>query len=355
MIVFGLVLCGVAILSSAAEGAWQRRDTGYPRRTNTWLLLVAALLIGVASLRWRVGTDYETYVRLYPQYVAEARQSLALLGEPGLRWIALIASRIGTGSEGMFAFAAIITIGLTVRTLWRWSPAFALSAALYVLSGAWHGSFNGVRQYLACAVLFAGHRYIVDRRLLKWAVVVLVAMLFHVSAIVGILMYLVPVRRTSLGVQTAMVGLGAVGMATMGNILAFLEASTGDTERWAGEYAQQEVNPLRVAFAFVPLIVYWFVRGDKYISRHNGWFYVNMLAVYGAVYLASLNSAMVARFASYPLQFVPLGVAYATYAQDELNRTALRFGMLLLYATFLYVELSGIGNLRNFRWLFESA
>ena len=35
---------------------------------------------------------------------------------------------------------------------------------LYIFIGAWHGSFNGMRQYLAAAILFSGHRFIKERK-----------------------------------------------------------------------------------------------------------------------------------------------------------------------------------------------
>jgi hypothetical protein len=300
-----------------------------------------------------VGTDYGNYEWLFPIYAAESTESLSLLGEPGLRVIAGISMATTGDSATMFAVAAVVTIGLTVRTLWRWSPAFAFSVAVYILSGAWHGSFNGIRQYLACAVLFAGRRYIVDRKLGKWLAVVFVAVLFHVSAVVGLLLYFVPTKRTSFGIQLGVFALGVAVLFGSGLLLDFLAIQTGDSDLPTGSYANRVINPWRVAFAFVPVAVFWLLRSRKAIAESHGWFYVNMLAVYAATYLASANSALLARFAIYALPFVAIGLASVTSVSNPKERAFVRALLLVIFGVFTYLEISSVSNLSNFLWLFQ--
>ena len=75
-------------------------------------------------------------------------------------------------------------------------PLLPLSIALFVLLGTWQGSFNGVRQYLAAAIIFAGHSLILNRRFKLFLLVVLMAALFHISALVCLAFYFVPLQRT---------------------------------------------------------------------------------------------------------------------------------------------------------------
>lgn len=350
LIVFGLAI-GIACV--AEYGQSSRGIGGLPRARTLTAILVAVLLAGVSALRWRVGTDYWAYDSYFPIYVEEATESFSLLGEPGLRGIAWISMAINGDSATMFAIAAIVTIGLSVRTLWRWSPAFTFSVAIYILSGAWHGSFNGIRQYLACAILFAGHRYIIDRRLGKWMLIVFAAMLFHVSAVVAVLLYFVPTKRTSLAIQVSVVALGFAGMLTFDSLLSFLAVETGEVDRWGGSYAAETLNPLRVAFAFVPIALFWLLRNRDAIDESRSWFYVNMLAVYGATYLASAGSALLARFTIYALPFLAIGLVSVTAVPDRKERVLIRGVVLCLYAAFMYVEISTIENLRNFQWIFQ--
>lgn len=355
MIVYSLVF-----VASTATAIWgdrqaQARDGGLslPRKLTFGAVTVIVVLAGVSALRWRVGTDYWAYERNFETYVAEFTDSFAVTGEPGIRLLAWLADSVGAGSTGMFALASIITMTLIVRTVWRWSPSFAFSIAIIVVSGVWYGSFNGVRQYLACAILFAGHRYIIDRKPIRWIVVVLIASLFHVSALVCLLMYFVPTKRTSFPLQAAVFAIGVVGMFGFASIIEFIETFTGSEGLAEASYVNQRVSLLRIAFAFVPIILYWLVKNRAAISDTNAWFYVNMLAVYAATYLASANSAYIARFVIYSAPFLAIGLVSITAVPNSRERLLIRGSLLCLFAVFMYIEISGTENLSNFQWIFN--
>lgn len=351
---FGLsvVLARLAEIKNSYKKNGYKNAESFPRKWNLPALLVAAVLITISALRWGVGSDYWNYHVIFPSYAREFSEDFSIFGEPGLRFFAWIGMQLNGDSATMFALAAIITIGLTIRTLWRWSPAFAFGVALYILIGAWSGSFNGVRQYLASAVLFAGHRYVIDRRLWKWIAVVFIAMLFHVSALVALLVYFVPTKRTSLGIQCVILLAGLIGMLSVGTLLESLTAVTGET-RWDGSYANRSVNPLRIAFAFVPLALYWLLANKQAIRRQGSWFYVNMLAIYGATYLASATSALMARFVIYATPFTILGLIAVTSVGIRGDRFILRGFLLVLYALFFYFDTFVIGEAQEFQWLWE--
>lgn len=355
-----MIVYVLAFLSSVTFAGWGNREAMardgrlvQPRRLTPGAVMVIAVLAGVSALRWRVGTDYWTYDYLYDQYVREFPGNLAITGEPGLPLLAQLSHVVGAESAGMFALAAIITLALLVRTLWRWSPAFALSVAILILSGVWHGTFNGVRQYLACAILFSGHRYVIDRKFIKWSLIVFVASLFHISALVGLLIYLVPARRTSVLIQFFVVVLGVVVMFGFESLLGWIEIATGDAGLSEGSYATRRVNPLRVAFAFVPIALFWLLDNRDAVEKADGWFYINMLAVYAATFLASANSAYLARFAIYSSPFLAIGLVSATSVQNRTERYLIRGALLSIFAVFLYLEIIAASNLVQFQWIFD--
>lgn len=313
---------------------------------------VGLVLASVAGLRWQVGTDYWTYESLFPRYVEEARAGLHFLEEPGMRALAWLVARGGGEAWIMLLIASLFTVGLSVRTIWRWSPSFALGIAIYVLSGGWHASFNAVRQCLAAAILFAGHRYAVDRRPIPWLIVVASAFLFHVSAVVGVLLYFVPRKRLSALKQLALFGVAIGGSYATSSMLGLLATSTSRGYD-SGGYAAVIVNPLRVAFAFLPVVIVWLFSDREYLNRHNAWFYINMLLVNAAVMLASSGSALLARFAIYTQIFVCIGVAFALFSQKPRQRLLVSFVTLTLFLIFWVVEVMGIANLREFKWIFS--
>lgn len=353
MIVYIAMLVVVSLLAlvtqkrSLADGDWRAH------RFSPAAALVAFILISVAALRWRVGADYPTYEVLFPVYVSEAQQGLGLLKEPGIRVLALLAQRIDGDPALMFAFASIITVGLSVRTIWRWSPVFAFSIAIYIFSGSWHGSFNGVRQYLACAILFAGHRFILERKPVHWLAVVFAAFLCHISAVVGLLLYLVPTKRLRISQQLGVVAIAMAGIQGTSTLLTLLEQYNPREVDIVGAYAAVQVNPLRVAFTIMPLVIYWAFPKPRIIDENNAWFYVNMLFVNAATMVASSGSALLARFVIYSQIFVCIGIPYVTALRNDYQRTLVRLLVLSLFALFWYVEVSGIPNLYTYQWIFN--
>lgn len=355
MIVYPFVIITSVVLARWTDFNAKIRDGGVsrPRRLTIGALMVIGVLAGVSALRWRVGTDYWAYERNFDQYVKELPTSINFLGEPGIRLLAWFADSIGAGSAGMFALAAFITLGLIVRTIWRWSLAFGFSIAVFILSGNWHGTFNGVRQYLAASILLAGHRYIVERRFARWLLVVLVATLFHVSAIVGLLMYALPRKRLSAVSQLTILVIAVIAMVGTGALLQVGASLTDDPGSWGSEYAVHSVNPLRIAFYCLPMLMYWILPTRKTIRHEGDWFYANMLVIIAATAIAGAGSAYLMRFAVYPSLFLPIALALVTSVDNKWERALVRGGLLAAMAVFMYTEVSMTNNLSNFQWLFN--
>jgi transmembrane protein EpsG len=317
-----------------------------------WALVSASILVAVAALRWQVGTDYSTYNGLYAAYKATSWGDYSLFSEPGIRVLARLASWIHDDSAVMFALASLVTVGLTVRTIYRHSPMFALSVLLYVITGAWQGSFNGVRQYLACAIMFAGHRYVIDRKFTKYILVVILATLFHVSALVMVFLWFVPLKRMgtfrAAGLMiVATLGLTVYSYAT--SVINFLKG--GSVDIGAGAYFERQVNPLRVAMAFIPLVLYMaLTRRDRLDPK--AYFYVNMGFINAAVMIAVANSAYLARFAIYTNIFSILLIPRLLNMRDRRLAAIAGCAVVTLYCVSWYLDTVQVGgSLANFSWI----
>lgn len=356
MTVYFCVLVAVVAIAWWSERRLVAAGLGeqLPRRVGLAAILTCAVLGGVSALRWNVGTDYLTYEWLFPGYVEEVRQGIDIFNEPGLKVIAWLVDRLGGDSAGMFAIAALLTMSLIVGTTWRWSPALPFAVGMIVLTGIWHNSFNGVRQFVACAIILAGHRLVIERRLLRWIIVCFLASLFHSTAIACLLFYLIPRRTVSGKLHLAILAGGVLALVNTGAILNFSNTYLSEGE-WVGAYAEQDVHPLRVALAAVPLALYWLGTAKAYVRTNSGTYYINMLAVYAALMIASSDSALIARLALYPSVFLPLGLAYATSVRVPREKMLLRFAMAVVFGIVLVIDIKVAQNLENFRWILGRA
>jgi transmembrane protein EpsG len=326
------------------------------RHTGTatlWALVSGSILVAVAALRWHVGTDYPTYAGLYAGYKAEPWGEYSLFSEPGIRILAKIASWIHDDSAVMFALASLVTVGLSVRTIYRRSPMFALSVLLYIIMGAWQGSFNGVREYLACAIIFAGHRYVIDRKFTKYMLIVILATLFHVSALAMILLWFVPLKRLGALRSAGLMIVAALGLTMYSYAMSVMSLFKGQMAVTANSFLTQQVNPLRVAFAFVPLVLYIsLTRRDR--LEPQDYFYVNMGFINAAVMIAGANSVYLTRFAIYTSIFTILLIPRLLNMRDR--RLAGISGVVLVsvFWAFWYMDTTKVGaSLADFNWIFN--
>lgn len=305
------------------------------------LVVIATILTLVPALRWRIGTDYVQYER---NFVGRYRYSGIVSSEDEPGWLSMVhlARWIADDPASMFFMASVFTIVPIVVALHKYSPDFTLSLFLFIAGGAWLGSTNAVRQYLAAAILLFGYSFLRDRKIVGWFAVVLVAASFHFSAIVCILLILVPRRRVSDPVALAVVLGGALASVGSDVILTSLDGFSPD-EISDSSYAQREINPLRVAFAFVPYLAYRFMamrRPDPVSNLH-----ANLMLLHGTLFLVSWSSAYLARVTIYTSIFLALSVPYILKAIRPGVRPVVYLLLVVTYAIFGFLETWGNSSL----------
>lgn len=315
-----------------------------------WYGIAGAILAMVAGLRWGVGTDFYTYVQLYSRYKTEVLESFRTFDEPGSKLLAWIASKIYDDPAMFFLLASLITVGLTLWCYRKHSIAVAMSFALFIFVGVWHGSFNGVRQFLAAAIILAAHRLAVDRKPLKYALAVLLAASFHLSAVVMLLLYFLPNRKLKGGMIVVILGGAVAALYATDAVLEVIQLVTDDPDLGLNAYAQREVNPLRVAVSAAPMLFYW-TRGAS-TEDDGDWFYRNMAVVHFGFMLAGSASAYITRFGIYPLVFLPLVVPRMVDFPDRRMTSLVRIAAVVLYAVFWYTDVAGSSSLNNFTFVF---
>jgi transmembrane protein EpsG len=353
--ILAIALCGLAAdsLRRRAREVDEVAGRALVRQSSTWAVLAGMVLTAVGMFRWRVGADYGTYAALYPAFAAEQWRDFTIIGEPGIRVIAKVGAWIHDDYATMFAACAIVITALSTWTISRRSRSLTISLLLFVLTGPWLGSFNGIRQYLAAAVVFAAYPHIVERRFLRYLLAVLVAGLFHVSAFLLILLYFLPRRRISF--MTSVIVLGSALAATnlydsfLQVVVVFREdAEFGGTNA----YFAEEVSPLRIAAALAPLLFFVLVSSKGNLTAEDH-FFTHMTLLNAAVLLAASGSAYIARFAIYIGIFLCLALPRFLELADRRWQGVFLMMIMPAYAVFWYVDTVQSPTLVEFQWLSE--
>lgn len=184
----------------------EKVKVGFFERILVLLGLIApSLLAGMRSLY--VGTDVLTYV--YPLFhIAESSSSYlqylnmpALNGgilqtvssyEYGYTFLTYVVAKL-TGSfqflQFFIEFFILSFIYLGIRRLKIDNmPIWFCMLTYYLLF--FNNSLNIVRQWMAMSILLYGFKYIKEQKLTKFIITILFAYLFHSTAIIGLLLYL---------------------------------------------------------------------------------------------------------------------------------------------------------------------
>ena len=183
----------------------QREGAALARGDQTIYILLAVLSLLpyclTMGLRYGIGVDYfYTYV---PTFRLAANGTFTL--ERGFRAIMYLVLLFTDNPVGLFMACAIVIVGLTGVAAWKYSAIPWVSILLFAADRHFFMSMNVMRQYMALAVALCAIRFVKEKCFWKYAIVILIASLFHRSVLMflplGLLMY-IPV--------TPVIGFGAI-------------------------------------------------------------------------------------------------------------------------------------------------
>ncbi len=151
-----------------------------------------AILVIVASFRYMVGTDFLTYTRsisYYGDMTWNEFFSLSLLEDFGNKLYTRLTYQIG-GYKLFFGTSALITIlPIYLLVKYNFQRIYIGLSFVYFLLFFYPASYNIVWQYIAAGITFYSLKYIFSGNLIKFILLILLAFLFHKSAIVFLPIY----------------------------------------------------------------------------------------------------------------------------------------------------------------------
>lgn len=142
------------------------------------------MLFILSGFRDGVGTDYKNYEYLVYSYVNGGSTETDRL-EPGFQLIFNIVSISSNSPRIFFLLTSFLILLFFFLGFLKYSRSLLLSIFLFVTLYYYFNSLNGVRQFLAMAlVLCFSTRFLVEKNFLKYIISIIFAALFHVSALI---------------------------------------------------------------------------------------------------------------------------------------------------------------------------
>lgn len=165
--------------------------TGINRAHSILFILNAIFLYFLAAFRFETGRDWQNYIR----YFNECASSLVLVGgdvvgfEPGF---AKLNQFFKIYTNDFYAMQVVIISFSTLvifRNIYKTSGFPLFSLLMYVLLFYFKTDMAQTRQHIAMAILICGRRFWIEKKLFPWVLVVITAMMFHISALVAFPLY----------------------------------------------------------------------------------------------------------------------------------------------------------------------
>lgn len=270
----------IGLIATLVPGIYRMEPVNGERvRRMTPLFAVVAVvpLVVWAGYRGNVG-DTVTYIQAYgemPSSFAGIHSYIAGVNkDQGFYFVsAVIKCIIGNRDTVYFIIVAAIQCFLLFKIYRKYSTSFAVSFFLFIASTdyiSW--IFNGMRQFVAVTLIIAGFPWILEKKYVKAIILILIASLFHQSALL-VIPFVFIVQGKAWNAKTLMFIVAVIGAVLFADrftdILDSMLAETqyqnvvSDWESWQDD----GTNILRVLVYSVPAILS--LIGIKYVREED--------------------------------------------------------------------------------------
>jgi len=202
----------------------------------------------------------------------------------------------------ILAFLQVLFICITLK---KYSAMPGISFFLFIASTEFSYMFNGIRQFLAVTILFAGYKLLVEKKYVPYILLIILAAQFHGTAyvmIVGLLASFIKPWSKTIYIAAAAF---TVSMIFLNPILSGMKIFFEDTvyQSQINKIIETEgVNFIRALVALVPCVLGFIFRKNKAIfSKREYAVAFNMSTLNAAFFIAAsiVGGNLMARFAEY--------------------------------------------------------
>lgn len=349
MMVFTVLVVFCYFVAVMAK-AYARRPgvLGQPKPNILGFLIPAVLFTTFSGLRNNLG---DTVYYIYSYSLLDPKE---MSGSPWKLDGGIIYNvmqhycRIRSDDPTLLIFlTAIISCVPVIYVIYKYSESYELGIYLFVTTSYYSFSMNGIRQYMAAGVLLLATRYLFSedgKDFFKYLFFVMLAWLFHASAIIMIPVFFIA-RRRAWSWLTLLMLVGTSMLTVMFDLFlpTFLDVleNTDYSEYarndWFTSGAETGSNIIRVAVLLIPLILAFIQREHMKVLGRYGDVIINMSFMNLLFYILSLYNWIFARLAIYTSVFPILLITWlVALAFKQRDRNIVYWSTICLYAIYFY-------------------
>ena len=225
------------------------------------LFLIALILIVPAILRQETGNDYLRYVEFFHLASIDAYVPT----EAGFNWLAKAVYGL-CGYENyllLFAIYAVMTILAMLAVIRQQAENFCFSFFLFMMFGYYFQSFNTMRYYFALSLSLLAMTCLLRKQYAGFVGLVLLAALFHKTALITLLLYPVAARRWKKRELAAAVVPGLAVLLLHEKAMELLLSLYPSWEGTVDLAAGTSISWVNIAKCLAVLLLAYYVRADE--------------------------------------------------------------------------------------------
>lgn len=224
----------------------------------------------VAALRYNVGTDYITYTKLQiPEVLSGDYSRIELIYIPFI-WLFC---GILNNNQLLFALIHFVILYYTFKAIQTNSQDKYLSIFLLMFTGVFNFSLNIMRQSIATAIILYALKILEDDDYKKFTLAVIIAFLFHKSALIYLILILLKNLRVKLYILPSLATLCFLFKNTIKSFIVYLASFTSYGHYFENKWWDKGISStVMILINVLLLLIFYFIlyRNSQYY-KNNIW------------------------------------------------------------------------------------
>lgn len=154
-------------------------------------IMTCIIMVFIAGNRYKVGYDFGTYENFFKEsFSLEKIFNGSIDAESGYLLLNYLFNKLGFNFNFFVLFFSVLSIGLLTFFLSKHFPYPSLSLLYYYARYFLVRDMGQIRSSLACIILLFSIPYMIEKKSVKFTIIVLIASLFHISSLAFLLVYI---------------------------------------------------------------------------------------------------------------------------------------------------------------------
>lgn len=318
----------------------------YKILSGFFILLVALILICVSGLRNNIGDTF-FYAHSY-KLLSQNPSNISFEKDIGFSLINLLLMKISSNPQILIFTMALVTNGLNILELSKNNTYIELEIFMYITSGYYLTTMNGMRQCFAAALIFICTDFIVEENFKKYFIYIVLISFLHQSALIMIPMYFV-VREKAWSKKVIIFIVIALITIISYNQISTILFKVLENTNYSGyaEFNEGGSSFLRTIINAIPVCLAFLKRKELEECSDKSNILVNMSIINLIFVSFGMYNWIFNRFGMY-LQlynFILLPMIIKECFKGK-ERRIIYFAFIILYFALFYVETDLLGNVR---------